>query len=107
PELGVGERCGYGGNRGGWADWSIAAEPPAHRLAPRRPTRNPVGAQHDHGPDLHQVAPCLGDAAFGRPRYLSVARLAAELPEEFGDLHEACRRDRVPDAEQAAAGAAR
>ena len=71
----------------------------------RRGRRAALAAHHDDRADLHQVAPGLRDAAFGRPGHLARAGLAAELPEELGDLHQAGRRDRVADAEQAAARA--
>ena len=76
------------------------------RLRGRR-ERPAVVPHHDDGPDLHQVAPRLRDAALGRARDLPGPRLAAELPEELGDLHQPGGRDRVPDPEQPAGGTAR
>ena len=73
----------------------------------RRGGRTAVGPEDDDRPDLHEVAPRLGDAALGRPGYLAAPRLAAELPEQLGHLHEAGGRDRVADAEEAAARGAR
>ena len=72
-----------------------------------RATGPPVGAHHDDRAHLHQVAPCLRDAALGRAGDLPRAGLAAQLPEELGDLHQAGRGDRVADAEQPAARTAR
>ncbi len=85
-----------------------ATSPASRRAASRAasPSRAAALATHHHdGPDLHEVAPGLRHAPFGCARDLAGARLATELPEELGDLHEAGRRDRVADAEEAAARA--
>ena len=57
-----------------------------------------VGAHHDDGADLHQVAPRLRDPALGRAGDLPRPGVAAELPEELGDLHQPGGGDRVADA---------
>jgi hypothetical protein len=66
-----------------------------------------VHAHDDHGSDLHQVAPRLRHAALGGAGHLSGAGLPAQLPEQLRELHEPGGGDRVPDAEEPAARAAR
>ena len=88
---------------------SARASSRAGSRSPRRRGSRPgvFRPHHDHGADLHQIAPRLGHAALGRPGDLALAGLAAQLPEELGDLHQAGGRDRVADPEQPAARAAR
>ena len=81
-----------------------AAGCPARVAVVARPA---VGAHHDDRAHLHQVAPRLRHPALGRAGDLAGAGLAAQLPEELGDLHQAGRGDRVADAQQPAAGTAR
>ena len=91
---------------GAWDGWaSGAGPPPPPRRAPAGPA--PSAAMTTTVPDLHQVSPRLRHTALGRAGHLPSAGLAAQLPEELGDLHQPGRRDRVADAEQPARRAAR
>ncbi len=71
------------------------------------PLRAEPNPHDDDRADLHQVPPRLRHAPLGRAGHLPRSRLAAELPEKLGDLHQAGGGDRIADAEQSSRRAAR